>query len=101
MLTYVNRFTISMTVIGYIFFIASTILVTFLLAWFGVMVIKALIGCARDNWDKSNKERLQEHLDHVDDDYLMEKEIYIVNDILIELTPVNIILDELDKVNIW
>lgn len=97
MLTYSERFNISMTVIGYAAFIASLIILAFILANIVILIIKAVISTIRDYQD----EKLSEELNHIDDDYLLEKEIIVIDDKLIELTPVDIILEELDKVNIW
>lgn len=97
MLTYSERFNISMTVIGYAAFIASLIILAFILANIMILIIKAVISTIRDYQD----EKLSEELNHIDDDYLLEKEIIVIDDQLIELTPVDIILEELDKVNIW
>lgn len=97
MLTYSERFNISMTVIGYAAFIASLIILAFILANIMILIIKAVISTIRDYQD----EKLSEELNHIDDDYLLEKEIIVIDDKLIELTPVDIILEELDKVNIW
>lgn len=97
MLTYSERFNISMTVIGYAAFIASLIILAFILANIMILIIKAVISTIRDYQD----EKLSEELNHIDDDYLLEKEIIVIDDKLIELTPVDIILKELDRVNIW
>lgn len=97
MLTYSERFNISMTVIGYAAFIASLIILAFILANIMILIIKAVISTIRDYQD----EKLSEELNHIDDDYLLEKEIIVIDDQLIELTPVDIILKELDRVNIW
>lgn len=97
MLTYSERFNISMTVIGYAAFIASLIMLAFILANIVILIIKAVISNIKDYQD----EKLSEELNHIDDDYLLEKEIIVIDDKLIELTPVDIILKELDKVNIW
>lgn len=97
MLTYSARFNISMTVIGYAAFIASLIILAFILANIILLIIKAVIGNIKDYQD----EKLSEELSHIDDDYLLEKEIIVIDDKLIELTPVDIILKELDRVNIW
>ena len=97
MLTYSERFNISMTVIGYAAFIASLIILAFILTNIVILVIKAVISSIKDYQD----EKLSEELNHIDDDYLLEKEIIVIDDQLIELTPVDIILEELDKVNIW
>ena len=97
MLTYSERFNISMTVIGYAAFIASLIILAFILANIVILIIKAVISNIKDYQD----EKLSEELNHIDDDYLLEKEIIIIDNKLIELTPVDIILKELDKVNIW
>lgn len=97
MLTYSERFNISMTVIGYIAFIASLIILAFVLANIVILIIKAVISNIKDYQD----EKLSEELNHIDNNYLLEKEIIVIDDKLIELTPVDIILKELDKVNIW
>lgn len=97
MLTYSERFNISMTVIGYIAFIASLIILAFVLANIVILIIKAVISNIKDYQD----EKLSEELDHIDNNYLLEKEIIVIDDKLIELTPVDIILKELDRVNIW
>lgn len=97
MLTYSERFNISMTVIGYAAFIASLIILAFILANIMILIIKAVISTIRDHQD----DKLSEELNHIDDDYLLEKEIIVIDDQLIELTPVDIILKELDRVNIW
>ena len=97
MLTYSERFNISMTVIGYIAFIASLIILAFVLANIIILIIRAVISTIRDYQD----EKLSKELNHIDDAYLLEKEIIVIDDKLIELTPVDIILEELDKVNIW
>lgn len=97
MLTYSERFNISMTVIGYAAFIASLIILAFILANIMILIIKAVISMIRDHQD----DKLSEELNHIDDDYLLEKEIIVIDDQLIELTPVDIILKELDRVNIW
>lgn len=97
MLTYSERFNISMTVIGYAAFIASLIILAFILTNIVILIIRAVISTIRDYQD----EKLSEELNHIDDDYLLEKEIIVIDDQLIELTPVDIILEELDKVNIW
>ena len=97
MLTYSERFNISMTVIGYIAFIASLIILAFVLVNIIILIIRAVISTIRDYQD----EKLSEELNHIDDKYLLEKEIIVIDDQLIELTPVDIILEELDKVNIW
>lgn len=97
MLTYSERFNISMTVIGYAAFIASLIILAFILVNIVILIIKAVISNIKDYQD----EKLSEELNHIDDDYLLEKEIIVIDDKLIELTPVDIILEELDKVNIW
>ena len=97
MLTYSERFNISMTVIGYIAFIASLIILAFVLANIVILIIKAVISNIKDYQD----EKLSEELNHIDNNYLLEKEIIIIDDKLIELTPVDIILKELDRVNIW
>ena len=97
MLTYSERFNISMTVIGYIAFIASLIILAFVLANIVILIIKAVISNIKDYQD----EKLSEELNHIDNNYLLEKEIIVIDDKLIELTPVDIILEELDKVNIW
>lgn len=97
MLTYSERFNISMTVIGYIAFIASLIILAFILTNIVILIIRAVISTIRDYQD----EKLSEELNHIDDNYLLEKEIIVIDDRLIELTPVDIILKELDKVNIW
>ena len=97
MLTYSERFNISMTVIGYIAFIASLIILAFVLVNIIILIIRAVISTIRDYQD----EKLSKELNHIDDAYLLEKEIIVIDDKLIELTPVDIILEELDKVNIW
>lgn len=97
MLTYSERFNISMTVIGYIAFIASLIILAFVLANIIILIIRAVISNIKDYQD----EKLSEELDHIDNNYLLEKEIIVIDDKLIELTPVDIILKELDRVNIW
>lgn len=97
MLTYSERFNISMTVIGYIAFIASLIILAFVLANIIILIIKAVISNIKDYQD----EKLSEELNHIDNNYLLEKEIIVIDDKLIELTPVDIILEELDRVNIW
>ena len=97
MLTYSERFNISMTVIGYIAFIASLIILAFVLTNIVILIIRAVISTIRDYQD----EKLSEELNHIDDKYLLEKEIIVIDDQLIELTPIDIILEELDKVNIW
>ena len=97
MLTYSERFNISMTVIGYIAFIASLIILAFVLANIIILIIRAVISNIKDYQD----EKLSEELDHIDNNYLLEKEIIVIDDQLIELTPVDIILKELDRVNIW
>lgn len=97
MLTYSERFNISMTVIGYAAFIASLIILAFILTNIVILIIRAVISTIRDYQD----EKLSEELKHIDDDYLLEKEIIVIDDKLIELTPVDIILKELDRVNIW
>ena len=97
MLTYSERFNISMTVIGYIAFIASLIILAFVLANIVILIIKAVISNIKDYQDK----KLSEELNHIDNNYLLEKEIIVIDDKLIELTPVDIILKELDRVNIW
>lgn len=97
MLTYSERFNISMTVIGYAAFIASLIILAFVLANIVILIIKAVISNIKDYQD----EKLSEELDHIDNNYLLEKEIIVIDDKLIELTPVDIILKELDRVNIW
>ena len=97
MLTSSERFNISMTVIGYIAFIASLIILAFVLANIVILIIKAVISNIKDYQD----EKLSEELNHIDNNYLLEKEIIIIDDKLIELTPVDIILKELDRVNIW
>ena len=97
MLTYSERFNISMTVIGYAAFIASLIILAFILTNIVILIIKAVISNIKDYQD----EKLSEELNHIDDNYLLEKEIIVIDDQLIELTPVDIILKELDKVNIW
>ena len=97
MLTYSERFNISMTVIGYIAFIASLIILAFILANIVILIIKAVISNIKDYQD----EKLSEELNHIDNNYLLEKEIIVIDDKLIELTPVDIILKELDRVNIW
>ena len=97
MLTYSERFNISMTVIGYIAFIASLIILAFVLANVVILIIKAVISNIKDYQD----EKLSEELNHIDNNYLLEKEIIVIDDKLIELTPVDIILKELDRVNIW
>ena len=97
MLTYSEIFNISMTVIGYIAFIASLIILAFVLANIVILIIKAVISNIKDYQD----EKLSEELNHIDNNYLLEKEIIVIDDQLIELTPVDIILEELDKVNIW
>ena len=97
MLTYSERFNISMTVIGYIAFIASLIILAFVLANIVILIIKAVISNIKDYQD----EKLSEELNHIDNNYLLEKEIFVIDDKLIELTPVDIILKELDRVNIW
>lgn len=97
MLTYSERFNISMTVIGYIAFIASLIILAFILTNIVILIIRAVISTIRDYQD----EKLSEELNHIDDNYLLEKEIIVIDDQLIELTPVDIILKELDRVNIW
>ena len=97
MLTYSERFNISMTVIGYIAFIASLIILAFVLANIVILIIRAVISNIKDYQD----EKLSEELNHIDNNYLLEKEIIVIDDKLIELTPVDIILKELDKVNIW
>lgn len=97
MLTYSERFNISMTVIGYIAFIASLIILAFVLANIIILIIKAVISNIKDYQD----EKLSEELNHIDNNYLLEKEIIVIDDKLIELTPVDIILKELDRVNIW
>lgn len=97
MLTYSERFNISMTVIGYIAFIASLIILAFVLANIVILIIRAVISNIKDYQD----EKLSEELDHIDNNYLLEKEIIVIDDKLIELTPVDIILKELDRVNIW
>lgn len=97
MLTYSERFNISMTVIGYAAFVASLIILAFVLANIILLIIKAVISNIKDYQD----EKLSEELNRIDDDYLLEKEIIVIDNQLIELTPVDIILKELDKVNIW
>lgn len=97
MLTYSERFNISMTVIGYIAFIASLIILAFVLANIVILIIRAVISNIKDYQD----EKLSEELNHIDNNYLLEKEIIVIDDKLIELTPVDIILKELDRVNIW
>lgn len=97
MLTYSERFNISMTVIGYIAFIASLIILAFVLVNIIILIIRAVISTIKDYQD----EKLSEELDHIDNNYLLEKEIIVIDDKLIELTPVDIILKELDRVNIW
>lgn len=97
MLTYSERFNISMTVIGYIAFIASLIILAFVLVNIIILIIRAVISTIRDYQD----EKLSEELNHIDNNYLLEKEIIVIDDKLIELTPVDIILKELDRVNIW
>lgn len=97
MLTYSERFNISMTVIGYIAFIASLIILAFVLANIIILIIRAVISNIKDYQD----EKLSEELNHIDDAYLLEKEIIVIDDKLIALTPVDIILKELDRVNIW
>lgn len=97
MLTYSERFNISMTVIGYIAFIASLIILAFVLVNIIILIIRAVISTIKDYQD----EKLSEELNHIDDDYLLEKEIIVIDDKLIKLTPVDIILKELDRVNIW
>ena len=97
MLTYSERFNISMTVIGYIAFIASLIILAFVLANIIILIIRAFISNIKDYQD----EKLSEELNHIDNNYLLEKEIIVIDDKLIELTPVDIILKELDRVNIW
>ena len=97
MLTYSERFNISMTVIGYAAFIASLIILAFILANIVILIIKAVISNIKDYQD----EKLSEELNHIDNNYLLEKEIIVIDDKLIELTPVDIILKELDRVNIW
>ena len=97
MLTYSERFNISMTVIGYIAFIASLIILAFVLANIVILIIKAVISNIKDYQD----EKLSEELNHIDNNYLLEKEIIVIDDKLIELNPVDIILKELDRVNIW
>ena len=97
MLTYSERFNISMTVIGYAAFIASLIILAFVLANIVILIIKAVISNIKDYQD----EKLSEELNHIDNNYLLEKEIIVIDDKLIELTPVDIILKELDRVNIW
>lgn len=97
MLTYSERFNISMTVIGYIAFIASLIILAFVLANIIILIIRAVISNIKDYQD----EKLSEELNHIDNNYLLEKEIIVIDDKLIELTPVDIILKELDRVNIW
>ena len=97
MLTYSERFNISMTVIGYIAFIASLIILAFVLANIIILIIRAVISNIKDYQD----EKLSEELNHIDNNYLLEKEIIVIDDQLIELTPVDIILKELDRVNIW
>ena len=97
MLTYSERFNISMTVIGYIAFIASLIILALVLANIVILIIKAVISNIKDYQD----EKLSEELNHIDNNYLLEKEIIVIDDKLIELTPVDIILKELDRVNIW
>lgn len=97
MLTYSERFNISMTVIGYIAFIASLIILAFVLANIVILIIKAVISNIKDYQD----EKLSEELNHIDNNYLLEKEVIVIDDKLIELTPVDIILKELDRVNIW
>lgn len=97
MLTYSERFNISMTVIGYAAFIASLIILAFILTNIVILIIRAVISTIRDYQD----EKLSEELNHIDDNYLLEKEIIVIDDKLIELTPVDIILKELDRVNIW
>ena len=97
MLTYSERFNISMTVIGYIAFIASLIILAFVLANIVILIIKAVISNIKDYQD----EKLSEELNRIDNNYLLEKEIIVIDDKLIELTPVDIILKELDRVNIW
>ena len=97
MLTYSERFNISMTVIGYIAFIASLIILAFVLVNIIILIIKAVISNIKDYQD----EKLSEELNHIDNNYLLEKEIIVIDDKLIELTPVDIILKELDRVNIW
>lgn len=97
MLTYSERFNISMTVIGYAAFIASLIILAFVLANIVILIIRAVISNIKDYQD----EKLSEELNHIDNNYLLEKEIIIIDDKLIELTPVDIILKELDRVNIW
>ena len=97
MLTYSERFNISMTVIGYAAFIASLIILAFILTNIVILIIKAVISNIKDYQD----EKLSEELNHIDNNYLLEKEIIVIDDKLIELTPVDIILKELDRVNIW
>lgn len=97
MLTYSERFNISMTVIGYIAFIASLIILAFVLANIIILIIRAVISNIKDYQD----EKLSEELNHIDNNYLLEKEIIVIDGQLIKLTPVDIILEELDKVNIW
>ena len=97
MLTYSERFNITMTVIGYAAFIASLIILAFILTNIVILVIKAVISNIKDYQD----EKLSEELNHIDNNYLLEKEIIVIDDKLIELTPVDIILKELDRVNIW
>ena len=97
MLTYSERFNISMTVIGYAAFIASLIILAFVLANIVILIIRAVISNIKDYQD----EKLSEELNHIDNNYLLEKEIIVIDDKLIELTPVDIILKKLDKVNIW
>ena len=97
MLTYSERFNISMTVIGYIAFIASLIILAFVLANIVILIIKAVISNIKDYQD----EKLSEELNHIDNNYLLQKEIIVIDDKLIELTPVDIISKELDRVNIW
>lgn len=97
MLTYSERFNISMTVIGYIAFIASLIILAFVLANIIILIIRAVISNIKDYQD----EKLSEELNHIDNNYLLEKEIIVIDDKLIELTPIDIILKELDRVNIW
>lgn len=97
MLTYSERFNISMTVIGYAAFIVSLIILAFILTNIVILIIKAVISNIKDYQD----EKLSEELNHIDNNYLLEKEIIVIDDKLIELTPVDIILKELDRVNIW
>ena len=51
MLTYSERFNISMTVIGYAAFIASLIILAFILTNIVILIIKAVISNIRDYQD--------------------------------------------------